>query len=170
MSRSYKYTSTKEFVDAFPCAYRQWRASNKPNGKPGCNKLHGYAFSIKVFFGTDSLDVRRWVVDYGGLRDLKEMLESQFDHCTLVSEDDPHLDWYHEAERRGMLKLTVLPNLGCESLADMIYKYINGVYIPDHMGSGEAERVWCYRVEVRETQSNMSFREGHREDGDVLDN
>jgi hypothetical protein len=30
-------------------------------------------------------------------------------------------------------------------------------------GEGEANRLWCYRVEVRETQSNMAFREGHRE-------
>jgi hypothetical protein len=30
-------------------------------------------------------------------------------------------------------------------------------------GPGEAKRLWCYRVEVRETQSNMAFREGHRE-------
>jgi hypothetical protein len=62
-----------------------------------------------------------------------------------------------------MAKLTVLPKLGCESLADMLYKYVNGVYIPDMWGPGEAERLWCYRVEVRETQANMAFREGHRE-------
>ena len=53
----YKYTSTKEFVDAFPCAYRQWRADNKPDGRPGCNMIHGYAFSIKLFFGTNDLDI-----------------------------------------------------------------------------------------------------------------
>ena len=41
--------------------------------------------------------------------------------------------------------------------------YKDGVYIPDMWGPGEAERLWCYRVEVRETQSNMAFREGHRE-------
>ena len=37
------------------------------------------------------------------------------------------------------------------------------VYVPDYYGPSEAERLWCYRVEVRETQSNMAFREGHRE-------
>ncbi len=62
-----------------------------------------------------------------------------------------------------MAKLTILPRLGCEGLADMLYKYVNGVYIPDLWGPGEAKRLWCYRVEVRETQSNMAFREGHRE-------
>ena len=41
--------------------------------------------------------------------------------------------------------------------------YINAVYIPDMWGHHESERLWCYRVEVRETQANMAFREGHRE-------
>ena len=68
-----------------------------------------------------------------------------------------------------MAKLTILPRLGCEGLADMLYKYINGVYIPDMWGPGEAVRLWCYRIEVRETQANMAFREGHREwDEDLL--
>ena len=64
---------------------------------------------------------------------------------------------------KKLAMITLLPKLGCESLADMLYKYINSVYIPDMWGPGEAERLWCYRVEVRETQANMAFREGHRE-------
>ena len=153
----YKYTSTKEYVDAFPCAYRQWKADTH------CNKIHGYSFSIKFYFGTNDLDARNWVADFAGLKELKRTLESQFDHQLLVSSSDPHLDWFKEAERRGIAHLTILDNLGCESLADMIYKYVNGVFIPDMWGPGEAERLWCWRVEVRETQSNMAYREGHRE-------
>jgi 6-pyruvoyltetrahydropterin/6-carboxytetrahydropterin synthase len=118
---------------------------------------------MKFYFGTNDLDVRNWAADYGGLKELKNVLESQFDHTTLVAEDDPHLDWYREAQALGIMKLTVLPKLGCESLADQLYKYVNGVYIPDNWGPGEAERLWCYRVEVRETQANMAYREGHRE-------
>ena len=162
INTQYKYTSTKEYHDAFPCAYRQWRADSH------CKEIHGYAFSMKFYFGTDELDVRRWAMDYGGLKDLKTFLESQFDHTLLVSSNDPHLDWYKEAQNRGIAKLTILPNLGCESLADMLYKYVNGVYIPDLLGPTEAARIWCYRVEVRETQANMAFREGHGIDGEDL--
>lgn len=158
----YKYTSTKEYVDAFPCAYRQWRADSH------CNKIHGYAFSMKFYFGTNDLDVRNWVADYGGMKELKEILQKQFDHTTLCSFDDPHIEWYKEAEKLGIMKLTILPKLGCEGLADMLYRYVNGVYIPDFWGEGEANRIWCYRVEVRETQSNMAFREGYREDNEDL--
>ncbi len=154
--RAYKYVSTKEYIDEFPVAYRQWRADSH------CNMNHGYAFSMKFYFGADTLDARNWCADYGGLRELKQTLKDQFDHKTLVAEDDPELDFYKEMQKRGLAKLTILPALGCEALADMLYKYVNGVYIPD-WGPAEAERLWCFRVEVRETRSNMAYREGHRE-------
>ena len=160
---TYKYTSTKEYIDAFPCAYRQWRVDNKPNGKPGCNKIHGYSFSIKFYFGANDLDARNFVVDYSGLRELKAILEDQFDHTLLVASDDPELSTFKFLEEKKLAKLTILPKLGCECLADMLYKFMNVVFIPDMLGQGESERLWCYRVEVRETQSNMAFREGHRE-------
>jgi 6-pyruvoyltetrahydropterin/6-carboxytetrahydropterin synthase len=154
---TYKYVSTKEYVDAFPVAYRQWKADSH------CNLIHGYSFSMKFHFGTNDLDVRNWAADYGGLKELKEVLQDQFDHTLLVAENDPELEIYKELERRKIAKLTILPKLGCEGLADQLYKYVNAVYIPDYWGPSEANRLWCFRVEVRETQSNMAFREGHRE-------
>ena len=154
---TYKWTSTKEYIDEFPVAYRQWRADSH------CNLIHGYSFSIKLFFGGNDLDARNWVADYGGLKELKQTLKGQFDHRLLVASDDPELATFKMLEEKGLAKLTVLDNLGCEALADQIYRYINGVFVPDAWGDFESNRVWCYRVEVRETQSNMAFREGHRE-------
>jgi hypothetical protein len=81
------------------------------------------------------------------------VLESQFDHTLLVSQDDPELELYLEMQRRNIAKLTILPKLGCEGLADQLYKYVNGVYIPDMWGQARHNVLWCYRVEVRETQS-----------------
>ena len=154
---NYRYTSTKEYHDSFPCAYRQWRADSH------CNLIHGYSFNMKFYFGTNDLDARNWAADYGGLKELKSVLESQFDHTLLVAEDDPELAFYKEMEQRKLATLTILPKLGCEGLADQLYKYVNGVYIPDMWGQAESKRLWCYRVEVRETQANMACREGHRE-------
>lgn len=154
---AYRFTSTKEYIDEFPCAYKQWKADTH------CNLNHGYSFSIKFYFGANDLDRRGWVLDYGGFKELKQILKDQFDHRTLIAADDPDLERYKQLEKDGLLKLTVLPSMGCEKIADMLYKFMNHVYIPDYLGTGEAERVWCYRVEVRETQSNMAFREGHRE-------
>lgn len=154
--REYKFTSTKEYIDEFPVAYKQWKADTH------CKFNHGYSFSMKFYFGTDELDRRGWVCDYGGLKELKQFLKDQFDHRTLIAADDPDLEKYKQLEKEGIMKLNILPAMGCEALADQLYKYVNGVYIPDFLGQGEAERIWCYRVEVRETQSNMAFRTGHR--------
>ena len=157
MMKPYTYVSTKEYHNAFPCAYRQWKADSH------CNKIHGYAFSMKFYFGTDTLDARNWVADYGGLKELKTFLEDKFDHTLLVAHDDPEIDMFLDLQRKKLAKLTVLPRLGCEGIADMLYKYVNGVYIPEMWGKGEASRLWCFRVEVRETISNMAYREGYRE-------
>ena len=76
---------------------------------------------MKFYFGTDQLDARNWAADYGGLKDLKKILEDQFDHTLLVSEDDPELDFYKEMEKRKLARLTILPKLGCEGLSEMLY-------------------------------------------------
>jgi 6-pyruvoyltetrahydropterin/6-carboxytetrahydropterin synthase len=154
---AYRYVSTKEYHNAFPCAYRQWRADSH------CRFIHGYAFSMKFYFGTNDLDARNWAADYGGLKELKRFLEDQFDHTLIVATDDPELETFRELGRKNLAKIVELPKLGCEGLADMLYKYVNGVYIPEMWGPGESARLWCFRVEVRETVSNMAYREGHRE-------
>lgn len=123
---------------------------------------------MKFYFGTNELDVRNWAADYGGLKELKKILEDQFDHTLIVAKDDPELATFKLLQEKKMAKIVILPALGCEALADMLYKYVNGVYIPEMWGDGEAKRLWCYRVEVRETQANMAYREGHREDDEDL--
>ena len=152
-----KYISTKTYRQIGPVAYRQWRADSH------CNLIHGYSFSMKFYFGTNDLDVRNWAADYGGLKELKKTLEDQFDHTLIVAQDDPEMATFKLLQEKNMAKIIVLPALGCEALADQLYKYVNGVYIPEMWGDGEAKRLWCYKVEVRETQANMAFREGHRE-------
>jgi 6-pyruvoyltetrahydropterin/6-carboxytetrahydropterin synthase len=157
-----KYTSTKEYIDAFPVAYRQWRDDGK------CSIIHGYALTIKFYFETDELDVRNWVQDYGGLRPLKAILEDWFDHRLLVAIDDPQRDLLMALHNAKIAKVTEVEKTGCEGLADYLYKYVNTIFLPSY-GKCEADRLWCYRVEVRETQANMAFREGHREWNENLD-
>jgi 6-pyruvoyltetrahydropterin/6-carboxytetrahydropterin synthase len=152
-----KFVSTKEYIDAFPVAYRQWRADSH------CQHIHGYSLSMKFYFETDTLDIRNWAADYGGLKELKNFLEDKFDHTLLVALDDPEYELMKELGKRKMAKITEVERTGCEGIADFLYKYVNGIFIPEMWGPGEAERLWCFRVEVRETQSNMAWREGHRE-------
>lgn len=152
-----KYISTKTYRQIGPVAYRQWRADSH------CNLIHGYALSFHFEFECDTLDARNWCQDFGGLRPLKENLEEWFDHTLLVAQDDPMRAELLRLGELGLAKITEVEKTGCEGLADFLYEYVNTILLPSY-GVEEANRVWCCRVEVRETDSNMAMRVGHRED------
>lgn len=156
-----KFISTKEYKDLGPVAYRQWKADSH------CNQIHGYSLSFYFEFESDTLDVRNWVFDFGGLRPLKEKLEEWFDHTLLVAEDDPMSHKLEDLQTFGLAKITKVEKTGCEGLADYIYKYVNGIFLPS-CGKDVEERVWCSKVQVRETGANMAMRAGHREDNEDL--
>lgn len=143
------YFSTKTYTHSvgFSAAFRQWRAESH------CKYLHGYSLQIQLIFGTNDLDARNWVVDFGGLKSLKGWLEDTFDHKTLVAEDDPQLDWFKEAEKRGLVQLRIVPATGCERFAEMIYEYTEQ-WLKD---AGFSPRCHLVSVEVREHESNSAI-------------
>ena len=156
-----KYISTKTYNQIAPVAYRQWKADSH------CNNIHGYALSFHFEFESDTLDARNWVMDFGGLRPLKDKLEEWFDHTLLLALDDPHYNDIKKLGDLGLAKITEVERTGCEGIADFLYEYINTIFLPN-CGAEEAKRVWCCRVEVRETDSNMAGRNGHREDNEFI--
>ena len=152
-----KFFSTKTYRQIGPVAYRQWRADSH------CNLIHGYAMSFHFEFEADTLDARNWVTDFGGLRPLKDKLEEWSDHTLLVAQDDPMREHLLNLGKLKLAKITEVEKTGCEGIADFLYEYINTIFLKDY---GEKDRVWCSKVEVRETDANMAMRVGHREDNE----
>jgi 6-pyruvoyltetrahydropterin/6-carboxytetrahydropterin synthase len=152
-----KYISTKTYNQIGPVAYRQWRADSH------CNLIHGYALSFHLEFECDTLDARNWCMDFGGLKPLKGLLEDWFDHTLLVAQDDPMREHLLNLGKLKLAKITEVEKTGCEGIADFLYEYINTIFLKDY---GEKDRVWCSKVEVRETDANMAMRVGHREDNE----
>ena len=152
-----KYISTKTYNQIGPVAYRQWRADSH------CNLLHGYALSFHLEFECDTLDARNWCMDFGGLKPLKDLLEDWFDHTLLVAQDDPMREHLLNLGKLKLAKITEVEKTGCEGIADFLYEYINTIFLKDY---GEKDRVWCSKVEVRETDANMAMRVGHKEDNE----
>ena len=152
-----KYISTKTYNQIGPVAYRQWRADSH------CNLIHGYALSFHLEFECDTLDARNWCIDFGGLKPLKGLLEDWFDHTLLVAQDDPMREHLLNLGKLKLAKITEVEKTGCEGIADFLYEYINTIFLKDY---GEKDRVWCSKVEVRETDANMAMRVGHREDNE----
>lgn len=154
-----KYISTKTYKNLGSVAYRQWKADSH------CRLLHGYSLSFHFEFEANDLDARNWVMDFGGLKPLKECLEEWFDHTLLLAQDDPEYETIKGLGSKGLAKIIEVEKTGCEGLADYLYEYINTILLPS-FGTSEAERVWCCKVEVRETESNMAMRVGHRNDNE----
>lgn len=148
-----KYRSTKTYGNdrGFSCAFRQWRAHDSH-----CRLIHGYALGFKFIFETETLDSRNWVVDFGGLDDLKDILRQNFDHTTIVSEDDPEIEWFREAHKRGILVLVELPYAGCERFAEMVYK-VTEQWLID---AGFSPRCRLVSVEVNEHGANSAIYMG----------
>lgn len=115
MYQSGKYYGHEQ---GFSCAFRQWRADSH------CNRVHGYPLSFKLIFESDKLDKNGWIIDFGGLSDIKKWLASKFDHKMVVAEDDPHLDYFKDGEEKGVLDLVVLPAVGCERFAEYVYNHV----------------------------------------------
>ena len=153
------YISTKTYKHLGPVAYRQWRADSH------CNMIHGYALSFHFEFESETLDARNWVMDYGGLRPLKEKLEEWFDHTFLLAQDDPEYDLLKTLGDMKVAKIVEVEKTGCEGLASFIYEYINTIFLQEY---GEDKRIWGCKVEVRETDSNMAMKVGHRNDNEFI--
>lgn len=129
------------------CAFRQWRAEHSH-----CRFIHGYQLKAKIWFGGRCLDDKNWIVDFGGLKEIKNILKHQFDHTMCVAEDDPYLESFKEMNRHGVVQLRIMEDgVGIERTAEWVYREVSQ-YI-DELTSG---RCWVNKVEVFEHEDNSA--------------
>jgi 6-pyruvoyltetrahydropterin/6-carboxytetrahydropterin synthase len=141
------FKSSKRFV-GFPCTHRQWRADSH------CKYVHGYSREFYFEFAATELTKEGWVVDFGGLKEIKSWLEFVFDHTFLMAQDDPELETFKALDARGVLQLRVLPNPGMEGTAFYVYQEASKI-----LEKLYGKRAWITKVEVRENDKNSAFYE-----------
>jgi len=141
-----KFVSTKRF-HGFPCTHRQWRASESH-----CRFIHGYSREFTFEFTCNELTKEGWVVDFGGLKEVKAWLDHMFDHTFLANEDDPYMDKFVQMEKDGIVQLRVMPNIGMEGTAHYVCEKVNEMIKKDTNG-----RAWVSMVEVRENEKNSAI-------------
>lgn len=128
------------------CCYRNWRADSH------CAQLHGYPLQVTFAFKAVQLDERNFVVDFGGLKNLKGWLERTFDHTCIVAEDDPEMEMFREMARRRMINMVVVPSVSCERFAEMIFEYTEQWLID----AGFSPRCQLSSVRVDEHDANSA--------------
>jgi 6-pyruvoyltetrahydropterin/6-carboxytetrahydropterin synthase len=139
------YSSTKTFRN-LPCAHRQWKNEGH------CAFVHGYSREFIIHFAASELDKHGWVVDFGGLKELREFLVHWFDHTLLLAEDDPLLSEFKELENKGACDLRILESASIEYSAKFVYEFANEL-----IRKKTKNRAWCYRVEVKENDKNSAI-------------
>ena len=140
------FESTK-VIDLGSCAFRQWRAGSH------CRFIHGYRLTTKFWFNCDELDGNHWVMDFGGLKQLKDILERQFDHTLCVSADDPELPHFQKLHDLKACDLRIMPNgVGIERTAEWCFHAAD-----DFVRKNTGDRCWVSKVEVWEHEKNSAL-------------
>lgn len=138
------FKSTKRF-SGFPCTHRQWRAESH------CRFVHGYSREFYFEFEAKELTPEGWVVDFGGIKEIKSWLTHTFDHTFLVSQDDPYLETFRKLDKEGVIQLRVLPNPGMEGSAQFVYEEASKI-----LKKLCGDRAWISLVEVSENENNSA--------------
>jgi len=183
-----KYQSTKTYGTdrGLSCCFRQWKANHSH-----CSTLHGYSLGFKFVFESEILDEKNWCFDFGGMKPIKQYLDSMFDHTVLVAEDDPALPFFksmaefstmpefngtnenigyltpipHEEGR--ICALRIVPGVGCEMTARMVFEKTNELL--EQMKTGDLGRysvnpdVRLVSVECFEHGSNSAIYYGEQD-------
>jgi len=151
------FRSTKVF-DGYSTCFRQWKAEGTH-----CKFLHGYGVSFKIWFEGE-LDERNWVWDFGGMKRAKGTIDGMnpkawmdymFDHTTIVSFNDPELEYFKQGAEKGIYQLRIINAVGAEKFAEYIYHRINDFIVAETDG-----RVKVIQVEFREHEKNTAFYKG----------
>lgn len=149
------YKSTKHFGHelGLSACFRQWRATSH------CRLLHGYPLAFTLTFGASELDERNWVIDFGGLKDVKAFLVDTFDHKLVIAADDPQrLRLYALGDKDWdgpLADVLVIPNVGCEAFAAYVFDHVESWLID----AGHSPRVHLISVECREHGGNSAIFE-----------
>ena len=145
VSQMAKFRSTK-LLAGYPCTHRQWKAESH------CRFVHGYSRSFYFEFESDELTEEMWVMDFGGLKEVKAWLADMFDHTFLSAEDDPYLETFKKLDQDGVIQLRTLPNAGMEGTAEFVYHKVSEIIKQNTNG-----RVKIVKVEVRENEKNSAM-------------
>lgn len=150
-----KYTSTK-VIPLGSTAFRQ------PYADSHCKFIHGYRLQAKFWFTCSKLDRNNWVVDFGALKELKNILEQTFDHTTVVWAKDPERATFETLHQKGIIDLRIFPDgVGIEKFAEFCYKTAQ-----KFVSEKTNDRCWVDKVEVWEHEQNSATYENTSSHGE----
>lgn len=137
-------TVTKTYSN-LKAAHRQWRHAGH------CHYVHGENWTFHITFAATDLDDRGFIVDFGELKGLNELMDKYFDHVLLIDQDDPELEFFETMHVKELTDLRIVPSASAEGLC----KYVFGM--ADHyINKLTNGRVWVEQVITEEDSKNTA--------------
>lgn len=152
-NRAHKYRVLKRYGHdrGYSVAFRQWRAVGTR-----CKLLHGYALAFEFSLVGSELDCRNWLYSFGDFKEIKKYLDENFDHKTLVANDDPELEKFLALEDAGVADLNIMDNVGCEKIAESLFWMFDKYFVEKSNGRAKLEYV---KVSEHEGNSTTYYGE-----------
>ena len=116
--------STVKRWGGFPCAHRQHQHDGH------CKFLHGYDLHFEAVFESETVDSLGFVVDFGKLKPVKELLQKTFDHALMIQDGDPEIKTFEHLDRVGACKLRVWPCISMECRAKWLFDQLTVMGLP----------------------------------------
>ena len=96
-------------------------------------------------------------MDFGGLKEIKNWLNEQWDHRLLIASDDPLMSDFKILHEKGGCNLNIMDieqgwGPGIEASCKFVYDYVNQ-WIKKLTDS----RVWVHKVQIWEHENNSAF-------------
>lgn len=120
-----EYTIKKKYTD-YPFAHRQ----HKHDGH--CFQTHGHNWTFVIEIGCNELDEQGFVLDFGKMKFIKNILDTNFDHTLVLSAHDDYVGNFKDLESKNLAKLTLIDNdASAEGIALWIGNIIDNVVKKD---------------------------------------
>lgn len=150
------------FNDKFYDHTNGWAACfRQPGASSHCRDPHGYPLAFRLRFQAEILDKNNWVLDFGGLKQVKAWHAEHFDHRTLLAADDPHLQRFHDLyDACGFAPIIVLPFVGCEGFAKYSYDFTSSWLFANHPDAYAKRGLRLHSVTVYEHAGNSATYQG----------
>ncbi len=134
-----KYQVSKVFT--FEAAHRLIK-----NYTGKCSNNHGHSWVVKITVGSNTLDEKGMVIDFNELKRIKEWIDNQLDHATILWKQDPMVQYIEITGQRLFLTDN---NPTSEAIAEIIFQKAIDLF--------ENDQIKVESVEVSETCTSTAI-------------
>lgn len=139
------YTISKNFT--FEAAHRL----HKMEKIHPCRNLHGHSYTVKVTLQYATLQDTGMIADFRSLDVIKMYLDTNFDHATLVANDDNEL---MKVLKMLEMKCLILPV--AQTTCELLSGYLFNIFTHILVNSSDVEPCKLLSVSVSETSKTQA--------------